>query len=60
MLKPDYESISPDLGHSYKYESYDIDSPNNNKLTCKKNNSRMVFSTINACKPSSYLNNNPP
>ena len=32
MLKPDYESISPDLGHSYKYESYDINSPNNNKL----------------------------
>ena len=32
MIKPDYESISPDLGHSYKYESYDINSPNNNKL----------------------------
>ena len=30
MLKPDYESIHPDLGHSYKYESYDINSPNNN------------------------------
>ena len=32
MLRPDYESISPDLGHSYKYGSYDINSPNNNKL----------------------------
>ena len=32
MLKPDYESIHPDLGHSYKYESYDINSPNKNKL----------------------------
>ena len=30
MLKPDYESIHPDLGHSYKHESYDINSPNNN------------------------------
>ena len=32
MLRPDYESISPDLGHSYKYGFYDINSPNNNKL----------------------------
>ena len=32
MLRPDYESISPDLGHSYKYGSFDINSPNNNKL----------------------------
>ena len=30
MLKPNYETIHPDLGHSYKYESYDINSLNNN------------------------------
>ena len=32
MLKPDYESISPDLGHSYKYGYFDTNQPNNNKL----------------------------
>ena len=32
MLSPDYESISPDLGHSYKYGYFDMNIPNNKKL----------------------------
>ena len=32
MLKPDYESISPDIGHSFRHESYHINYSNNRKL----------------------------
>lgn len=32
MIKPDFETISPDTGHSYKYAYFDSRSPNTNKI----------------------------
>ena len=32
MYKPDFETISPDTGHSYKYAYFDQASPNTNKI----------------------------
>ena len=32
MIKPDFESISPDTGHSYKYAYFDNRSPNTNNI----------------------------
>ena len=32
MSKPDFETISPDTGHSYKYAYFDKSSPNTNKV----------------------------
>ncbi|MEK9603748.1 MAG: AraC family transcriptional regulator [Flavobacteriaceae bacterium] len=32
MIKPDFETISPDTGHSYKYAHFDQHSPNTNKI----------------------------
>lgn len=32
MIKPDFETISPDTGHSYKYAHFDKNSPNTNKI----------------------------
>ncbi len=32
MLRPDFETISPDTGHSYKYAHFDINAPNTNKI----------------------------
>jgi AraC-like DNA-binding protein len=32
VIKPDFETISPDTGHSYKYAYFDSRSPNTNKI----------------------------
>ena len=32
MIRPDFETISPNTGHSYKYAYFDKDSPNTNKV----------------------------
>ena len=32
MYKPDFETISPDTGHSYKYAYFDKSSPNTHKV----------------------------
>jgi len=32
VIKPDFETISPDTGHSYKYAYFDSRSPNTNKV----------------------------